>query len=86
MHALNSPTHLRRGDLHRLAGRRAGLHHPRRRDFDHGHRRLRAAQGGALGQGPEIVTTWIITIPAAAFVAAVIYALIQALIRRGQLL
>jgi PiT family inorganic phosphate transporter len=38
------------------------------------------------GKAREIVTTWIITIPAAAFVAAVIYALIQALIRRGQLL
>jgi PiT family inorganic phosphate transporter len=38
------------------------------------------------GKAREIVTTWIITIPAAAFVAAVIYALIQAFIRRGQLL
>lgn len=38
------------------------------------------------GKAREIVTTWIITIPAAAFVAAIIYALIQALIRRGQLL
>ncbi len=38
------------------------------------------------GKAREIVTTWIITIPAAAFVAAIIYALIQAFIRRGQLL
>jgi PiT family inorganic phosphate transporter len=38
------------------------------------------------GKAREIVTTWIITLPAAAFVAAVIYALIQAIIRRGQLL
>jgi inorganic phosphate transporter, PiT family len=38
------------------------------------------------GKAREIVTTWIVTIPAAAFVAAIIYALIQAFIRRGQLL
>jgi PiT family inorganic phosphate transporter len=38
------------------------------------------------GKAREIVTTWIVTIPAAAIVAAIIYALIQAIIRRGQLL
>ena len=38
------------------------------------------------GKAREIVTTWVITIPAAAFVSAIIYALIQAIIRRGQLL
>jgi len=38
------------------------------------------------GKAREIVTTWIVTIPASAFVGAVIYALIQAFIRRGQLL
>lgn len=35
------------------------------------------------GKALEIVMTWVITIPAAAFVGAVIYALIQALIQRG---
>jgi PiT family inorganic phosphate transporter len=38
------------------------------------------------GKAREIVTTWIVTIPAAAMVAAIIYALIQAILRRGQLL
>jgi PiT family inorganic phosphate transporter len=37
------------------------------------------------GKAGEIVTTWLITIPASAFVGAVIYALIQAFLRRGQL-
>ncbi|MCU0933962.1 MAG: inorganic phosphate transporter [Thiobacillaceae bacterium] len=37
------------------------------------------------GKAGEIVTTWLITIPASAFVGAVIYALAQAFIRRGQL-
>jgi PiT family inorganic phosphate transporter len=37
------------------------------------------------GKAGEIVTTWLITIPASAFVGAVIYALVQAFIRRGQL-
>jgi PiT family inorganic phosphate transporter len=36
------------------------------------------------GKAGEIVLTWIYTIPASAFVGAVIYALIQALIQRGQ--
>ncbi len=37
------------------------------------------------GKAGEIVTTWLITIPASAFVGAVIYALVQAFLRRGQL-
>ena len=37
------------------------------------------------GKAVEIATTWLITIPASAFVGAIIYALVQALIRRGQL-
>ncbi|MBI5330146.1 MAG: inorganic phosphate transporter [Betaproteobacteria bacterium] len=37
------------------------------------------------GKAGDIVTTWLITIPASAFVGAVIYALVQALLRRGQL-
>lgn len=37
------------------------------------------------GKAREIATTWLITIPAAGFVAAVIYALILAITHRGQL-
>lgn len=37
------------------------------------------------GKAAEIVMTWLITIPASAFVGAVIYALVMALLRRGQL-
>jgi inorganic phosphate transporter, PiT family len=37
------------------------------------------------GKAGEIVLTWIYTIPASAFVGALVYALILALIRRGQL-
>jgi PiT family inorganic phosphate transporter len=44
--------------------------------------RPRAVRWGKAG---EIVMTWLITIPAAAFVGALTFALVQALIRRGQL-
>jgi inorganic phosphate transporter, PiT family len=37
------------------------------------------------GKAGEIVMTWLITIPASALMGAIIFALIQALIRRGQL-
>lgn len=43
--------------------------------------RPRAVRWGKAG---EIVMTWLITIPSAAFVGAIIYALIQAFLRRGQ--
>lgn len=43
--------------------------------------RPRAVRWGKAG---EIMMTWLITIPASAFVGAVVYALIQALIIRGQ--
>jgi PiT family inorganic phosphate transporter len=36
------------------------------------------------GKAREIATTWLVTIPAAAFVGAVVYALIQAILHRGQ--
>jgi PiT family inorganic phosphate transporter len=44
--------------------------------------RPRAVRWGKAG---EIAMTWIVTIPAAAFMGAVILALVQAFIRRGQL-
>lgn len=44
--------------------------------------RPRAVRWGKAG---EILMTWIITIPASAFVGALIFALVQALIHRGQL-
>jgi PiT family inorganic phosphate transporter len=37
------------------------------------------------GKAGEIVMTWLITIPASALMGAIILALVQAIIRRGQL-
>ncbi|HMS07561.1 MAG TPA: hypothetical protein PKD73_17565, partial [Burkholderiaceae bacterium] len=66
----------RRGDLHGVDARRAGVHHARGRDLDHGHRLCRAAQGGALEQ---VGLTWAITIPAGALTAMLFYSVAQLL-------
>jgi len=77
------PIHGRHRDSGRHAGRFAGEHDPRRHRFGDGSRCDPQALRGQLGLGANIALAWLVTIPAAAIIAWVVYAILHTAGLRG---